>query len=110
MKEKIFKANLVDAEEMSTTYPDSFYYPLDDIEKLKVGDIVKVCDDYERFWVIIEEIRDNGIFVGKVNNGLVGGTLLGYSAPYNFGDLIFLKKQNIYEIWDEKAWREKLLG
>jgi hypothetical protein len=46
---KIYKADLVDAKETNVKHPDSFDYPADEIATLSVGQIVKVCNEYESF-------------------------------------------------------------
>lgn len=55
--------------------------------EFKVGDMVKVCNDFERFWAeIVEE------FVGVVEpvyRCIVRNSLLNKSFPYDFGGTIY---------------------
>jgi hypothetical protein len=105
-KQKVFKPRLVNAKQMSIKHPDSFSYWEEDIANLKIGNIVKVCDDCERFWVIVKAINGDNI-VGEVNNGLIGNFDTGKLPPYNFGDLIALKRENIYQVWDDSINPQK---
>jgi hypothetical protein len=99
METKIYKPRLINAKQMSIDYPDSFSYWEEDIANIKVGNVVKVANNWERFWVIVKEIEGNKI-IGEVNNGLVGN-LKGKPSPYNCGNLIFFKRENIYQIWEK---------
>jgi hypothetical protein len=86
----IEKINLLDAQAMHRLYPSTFDVPSDaELDTIKIGDIVKICDGSERFWVIIILIED-GKLVGAINNVLVG------DKPYKFGDLIEFEKKNVY--------------
>lgn len=38
--------------------------------KFEVGDVVKVSENAERFWVIIESIEEDG-YIARVDNDLV---------------------------------------
>jgi len=96
MKKKIYRPRLINAKMMSIKHPDSFDYWEEEIANLKVGDIVKVSNSWERFWTIVKSINGDKI-VAEVNNGLIGN-LMGKPSSYNFGDLIAFKRENIYQI------------
>jgi hypothetical protein len=63
-------------------------------EKIKEGNIVKISNGRESFWVIVREITDINI-IGEVNNDLLG------EQAYNCGDLVSFGKKNIREIYSE---------
>lgn len=83
---------LVDAQQMSRTFPEFWVPPSCDLSKLQAGDLVKVCNDRERFWVQIVS-RRGSIFMGRIDNRLL------YDGP-NLDDLIEFHECNIYEIHD----------
>ena len=82
---------LVNAEQMARHHPLTFHRP--NTDKIKVGDVVKVCDDQERFWVQVTE-RWCNILHGRIDNELIGGQI------YNYGDIIEFCTANVYEIFD----------
>jgi len=82
----------VNAQEMAKDYPTTFDAPTkEELDKIKEGDYVKICDNKERFWVIVEEV-DGDIITGEVDNLLIG------DQNFNLGDSIEFKKENIYDI------------
>jgi hypothetical protein len=82
----------VDAQEMARQHPDTFALPTPaELRKLEPGDIVKVCNKMERFWVEIVG-RDGQLFLGSVDN------YLDPAGPINYGDLIEFHACNVYEI------------
>ena len=69
-------ATMIDAEERSRLYPDKFQIP--DISVRLCGQpgcLAKIGFDHpedggERFWVEIVEVRENGEYIGRVDNDL----------------------------------------
>ena len=94
----IFKnIQLVDAQQKAKDHPETFVVPSEQsLKNLKKNDTVKICDSKDRFWVIIEDIsNDKLLFVGKIDNNLIGG------QRYDAGDYIHFEKKNIYKVDDE---------
>ena len=81
---------LVDAVEMAQQSPHTFHLP--NLKGLKVGDIVKVCNGFERFWVILTEINIGNMCQGIVDNLLV------FPCGYDLGDMLHFEKRNIYQV------------
>lgn len=98
METKIRKPRLINARKMSLKFPDRFSYWEEDINNLKEGEIVKVCNGWERFWVVVREINGDKL-IGEVNNNLIGSVNGDKPSSYNFKDLISFKKENIYQVW-----------
>jgi len=91
--EKIFKIKLVNAQKMNKKYPATFQIPTKKkLKKITIGSIVKVCDEKERFWVIVKEKTSNQL-VGKIDNNLISKSI------YNRGDLIKFEEKHIYDIY-----------
>ena len=84
------KMDFIDAEEMARLHPKAFAYP--DTTNLQVGELVKLCNGRERFWVLLTAIDDNSL-TGTIDNQLVDET------GYNFGDMISFGKQHVYQVW-----------
>jgi len=85
--------NFIDAQQMQKDHPDTFEAPTDaELEKLKIGDIVKVCHNDERFWVVIINIEGDKI-TANVDNELI------CNQPFNNGDNIEFEKKHIYNIY-----------
>jgi hypothetical protein len=97
---KIWKPRLVNAKKMANDAPESFHYWEDEIKEMKVGDYVKICDGYERFWTTVVEI-DGDTIIATVSNVLLGDKM-------NYKDLVSYKKYNIYEVWDKQEYKEML--
>ncbi len=94
-RKKVFTPILVNATEMARQYPDTFEQPpKSELDKLQRGDLAKVSDHHERFWVIITQ-RDGDIFTGKIDNHV--GLGLG-RQPYRCGDLLRFGTDNIYQL------------
>lgn len=90
MKKPIFE----DAQQMQKDNPTTFYAPSQqELEKLTVNDLAKVCVQGERFWCIIKQINDQHI-TGEINNDLVFTHKHGLSDT----DVIEFEKKNIYNI------------
>lgn len=83
----------VNAQEMAKKHPDTFEVPsLEELNNIKKGDTVKVCENGERFWVNITHIEGDSI------KGIVDNNLVCYHS-FNFRDTIDFKKENIYSIY-----------
>ena len=84
--------NFVDAQEMVKVHPETFYAPSkDELDDISIGDFVKVCDNDERFWVIVEEI-DGDTITGVVDNDLIR------DHSFSCGSKISFDKCNVYNI------------
>lgn len=91
---EVKQPKLVNALEMHNLTPTTFEYPFDNVDKIQVGDFVKVCaNGKERFWVEVESIVGDRI-IGRVDNYLVFTNI----HKLSFGDVIHLKKDNVYEV------------
>jgi len=86
---------LVDAQQMAKTYPDSFKAPAqEELDSVKVGDCVKICiNNKERLWVEVTAIG-GGQLKGRIDNHPVE------IDDVTFGDSILFKKENIYNIFN----------
>ncbi len=79
---------LNDAQAMADEYP-TFHAPDPlQLEEIGVGHLVKVSNNYDRFWVLVTTV-DGQKIAGTINNELVGQ--LG-----KFGDEIFFEKRHVY--------------
>jgi hypothetical protein len=88
---KVKPIKLVDAQAMARAHPYSYEAPSRSaLSKLRFGDVVKVCDNRERFWVQIEK-RKGDVFIGRVDNMLL-------FADVSYNDRIEFHADNIYEI------------
>ena len=67
-----------------------------DINQIKPGDRLKICNTRERFYVLIEDINYTDGEVSEIITRLT--THLVYKSPYVYGDYIVVKPENIYEI------------
>jgi hypothetical protein len=89
---KIKPIKLVNAQEMARQYSESFQVPpRSALRKLSKGDVVKLSNGAERFWVQIES-RKGDVFIGHVDNFLLAG-----GVSYN--DRIEFHADNIYEVY-----------
>ena len=63
-------------------------------DKIKKGDLVKVSDMKNAFWVKIMKIRKskyNKSFIGAIDNQLT-------NSDYNYGDLITFNDSNVFDL------------
>eukprot|EP01084_Bolivina_argentea_P263888 446826_1 len=111
-EEDLYYPDLIDAQKIAKEFPDTFKVrTLNDlIENITVNTLVKVCDNVERFWVIVRgfiEDDNHRSIIGEIHNQLV------LTKHYNYPDLIAFDYENVYEIgrnrWDDicKFKREK---
>lgn len=85
------KMNLQNAALMALEYPDTFSQPsISAIKKVRVGDLVKLSTEKERFWVVVSGFEGKKWF-GQISNKLI------YS-DVNVGDTVPFYKKNIYDI------------
>lgn len=97
MNLKIKKPKLVNAFLMSIQNPESFDVPSkEDLSNLKINDLVKICCEGERFWVLITQINENEL-IAVVDNDLVNIS----SHGLRYGDIISLRPENIYSIYEK---------
>lgn len=83
----------IDAQEQHRLFPDTFEVPPKDaLDALKPRDLVKVCHNYERFWVKIVKV-DGDEVTGTVDNNLWR------PQPFNYGDEIHFEKRHIYSLF-----------
>lgn len=84
---------LVDAQQMAKTYPNTFSAPdIEELDRVKVGDSVKVCvNNKERLWVKVTEIFGSKLR-GTIDNSPI------VIDDVNYGDFLNFKKENIYDI------------
>ena len=86
--------NWVDARNLHNLYPDKFEVPTDiELDKMKSGNLVKICNGKERFWVEITEINERYL-LGRIDNEIVSG------KDYKKNNIILFEKKNIYDIHD----------
>jgi len=97
----------VDAQELHRSYPDKFDVPNNnELDELKTGNLVKICNGKERFWVELKEINDSYL-IGRIDNELCTG------INYDKNSIIMFEKKNIYSIYDndiENIIKTKLLN
>ena len=86
---------LIDAMEMGRYDPNIFY--LRNHHELKVGNMVKVCNGKEMFWVILKGVNPDDMYRGVINNSLRS------TRDYNFGDTILFDRRKIYKIAELKV-------
>ena len=86
---------LADAQALAAQNPDTFQAPSIDLLRLHLepGMLVKICDESERFWVIVEEVRGERV-VGTIDNELRG--LAGHGLSK--GDRVQFELRHIYEV------------
>lgn len=93
------KLNLLNAQQMNKEHPKTFEVPSDkELRKIKVGDIVKICDDDagERFWVEIKAIETNsGKLIGSIANNLI-------RSKANANDKVLFERENVLSIWEDQ--------
>ena len=88
---KIKTPVLVNACQIQIEHSDTFQRPEpDNLSAIGPGDVVKVSDGRERFWVVVKT-RAGEIFTGTVNNMLLFSRL-------KFGSPIKFHTDNIFDI------------
>jgi hypothetical protein len=62
---------------------------------IKIGFLVKICNEYERFWIEVIKLTNQFVY-GKIENNLIA-----FNPPYNFGDIVRCKYTDIIEVLSE---------
>ena len=89
----------LNAQDLQKTYPGTFHAPKSkELEELQTGDLVKLCNGRERFWVKICSKQSNGNMTGEVDNALLYDDF-----GYKLGDIVEFHKDHIFDILDENA-------
>lgn len=84
---------LVNAQEQHELHPATFWVSSEkEPGDLLPGDLAKVCNGRERFWVIINA-RNGDRFIGTVDNDLV----VTPKSQLKCGDAITFRSENIYD-------------
>ena len=61
------------------------------LSNLQIGSIVKIANNYERFWVKIIDYKDTYL-LGKIDNYLT------FNFLYDYQDIVIFEKNNILDI------------
>jgi hypothetical protein len=91
-------AAFTDAQGMQKMYPATFEAPSsDELAKLRVGSLVKICaDDVERFWVIVTVVDGNSL-QGTVDNDLRHTNVHQLKSD----DVVSFELRHIYQIFQD---------
>ena len=88
----ILTDNWINTHEIQIQNPDNFTIPTnDDLNSLSVGNLVKIGNKMERFWVKLVEINKDYL-LGKIDNHLT------FNNDYDYNDMVLFEKKNIYNI------------
>jgi hypothetical protein len=91
--------NFVNAQEMHKLHPKTFEVPSnEELDNIKIGDIVKISIDQERFWIEVTEINNDEI-IGTVGWRLYKEDDKLIEIDLEYGEKIKFEKKNIYSIW-----------
>ena len=91
----IFTDDWIDTNKLHLLNPQSFAIPTNsELDNLSIGDLVKIGNKLERFWVKIIQINKDYL-LGKIDN------LLTFNENYNYNDIVLFEINNIYEIYSE---------
>ena len=82
-----------DAKEMASKYANFFRPDDDELNRLIVGDLVKLCLNGERFWIEIIEVYDDYL-EGRVIHEL----LIQLNDHIQVNEMVLFNKDNIYDI------------
>ena len=89
---------LINAQEMGKQYPDFFWYAnQNQLDAIKVGDRVKICNGFDRFWVTVVK-RESDNFIGSNDHFIVGGFVAEDAPQIEPGDPIRFNSCHIYDI------------
>ncbi len=86
--DNIILPKLVNIQKLYKISPTMYKIP-DNLNDLKIGQKVKICDHCEYIEVEIKKINDSNI-IGDII------TYLKYKKKYNYGSTIMFDKSNIY--------------
>ncbi len=80
---------LNDAQQMAEENPSTFEAPSSaQLEQIDVGYVVKVSNNYDRFWIRVTGVEGEKL-TGKIENDLVG-------PVGKFGDEIAFERRHVY--------------
>ena len=65
------------------------------ISNLKIGNIVKISNNFEKFWVKIIDKNDNYI-LGKIDNYLT------FNKTYDYQDIVLFEENNILDFHNKQ--------
>ena len=89
-------AKFENAQELHKANPNTFHVPTqEELDGLTKGDTVKVSTCGERFWVKVTWVGGESV-VGTVDNDL----LFTDEHGLDYGDIITITKENIYDIFN----------
>lgn len=92
---KVYSDTWIDVKEIHDANPE-FHCPSEyELDHIKYGDFVKICNGHERFWVSVTSVYKRALH-GKVVNFLMH--LNKEETSYNLGDIVKFRKCNVYEI------------
>ena len=84
--------SFIDAQEMHRKHSHCFQVPNDHhLNKLKVGDYVKICEGNERFWVELTEVEGQKLS-GRVDNDLF------FTHDFECDDIVHFETRHVYNI------------
>jgi len=96
LERQYLKIDFTNAQKMHEQFPATFHAPgQEELDNLKVGDLVNVCAFKERFWTIIQEI-DGEVVVANIDNNL-------FTPLLKHGDTVTFNKHHIYQVYDKTA-------
>jgi hypothetical protein len=88
--------DILDAQQMHKDHPTTFYIPSqEDLDKIRVGSVVKICVSNERFWTIVANV-DGDKITATVDNDLVGTDEHGLKLE----DIVEYEKKNVMCIFE----------
>jgi hypothetical protein len=87
----MYTDNWVDVDERAKQHPDTFEKP-DNIDEIVPGCYVKICNNRERFFVMVTKVFPDGTIHGKVSNHLV------FVTDYQYGDMVEFLKKHVFQV------------
>ena len=96
---------LSDAQLLATMHPETFDAPTQsEIETLIPGDLVKVCRNGERFWVILTDVETGlGLPMESRCSGTVDNELVfDENDDLKLGQSVEFQARHVYQIWRDE--------
>jgi len=93
---KVFSVVLFSASALTNQYPEFEAPSVAQLKALTVGDQVRVCNGYERFWAEIKECSPSGFLCEVVSD------LSNEVYKYKKGDLIVIADREVYSFMSSK--------
>ena len=91
----ILSDDWINTHEIHILNSNNFTIPTNnDLNNLSVGNLVKIGNKMERFWVKIVEINKDYL-LGKIDNHLT------FNNKYDYDDIVLFEKKNIYNIHND---------